>query len=310
MKRGVILILSLFALLAPGCSGAVDGSAGTTSSDATSGAASGGADRTVAVGPGAESTVEVLSGEDTAGETTVPPSARFTEKPEASGGSRYEADTILAVRYGRHEGYERVVVDLGVGDDHAGKVPEWNLIRQPGDGVLRVTFPSVSATGISDGPLGGGLLDRFYVVRAPERGMFMDISARRAFAYRVIQLRDPARLVVDFEPAERSSKVIPPAAGGGTVLLEPHRRARIDGPLTVSGYSRNFEASNTIILEDGRGKTVARQSVQANDWASTWGYFETTLHAPTFHGVGTLRVGVRSARDGTFEGVELPVRGR
>lgn len=259
---------------------------------------------------GAEATVGVASGEETAGGATGSSSARFVEKPEASGGLHYGADSILAVRYGVHEDYERVVVDLGVGDEPAGKVPEWNLMRPPDGGLLRVTFPSVSATGIPDGPLGDALLDRFYVVRAPEGGMFVDVFARRAFSYRVIQLKNPARLVVDFKPAGKPSKVTSPAAGGRTVLLEPRSGARVGGPLTVSGYSRNFEASNTAILQDERGKTLARQTVLANDWTSTWGYFETTLHAPAFHGEGTLQVGAQSARDGTFEGVEVPVRGR
>lgn len=309
MGRGVLLMLLLVAWLAPGCSAPMDGPV-----DVSSEATSDGGGRTVEADSGpvsvAEATVGAASGEELAGEAAGSSSAGFVEKPEASGGSHYRADTILAVRYGAHEGYERVVVDFGVGDEPAGKVPEWSLRSLPGDGLLRVAFPSASATGISDGPLGDGLLDRFYVVRAPEGGMFVDVFARRAFAYRVIQLEDPARLVVDFKPAAKPSKATPPATGGRTVLLEPRRGDRVGGPLTVSGYSRNFEASNTAILEDERGKTLARQTAQANDWTSTWGYFEMTLHAPAFHGEGMLRVGTQSARDGTFEGVEVPVRGR
>jgi hypothetical protein len=54
---------------------------------------------------------------------------------------------------------------------------------------------------------------------------------------------------------------------------------------------------------------VVQQTVRSNDWASTWGYFEATLDLPSFSGKGTLRVGTESARDGNFEGVEVPVRG-
>ena len=49
---------------------------------------------------------------------------------------------------------------------------------------------------------GDGLLESFHVVRAPDGGMFMDIFARKAFLYRVLELEDPARLVVDFKPKE------------------------------------------------------------------------------------------------------------
>ncbi len=311
MRRGALLLLFLLAWLAPGCTEAMDGSVGASSG---ADAASDGGGRTVDAGSatvtGAETTVGAASG---AGEAASPAagssSSPFVQKPQASGGSRYGADTILAVRYGAHEGYERVVLDLGVGDEHAGKVPEWSLMSPPGDGLLRVTLASASATGVSDGTLGDALLDRFYVVRAPEGGMFVDVFARRAFAYRAIELQNPARLVIDFKPVGEPSKITPPAVGAKTVLVEPRSGARVDGPLAVSGYSRNFEASNTVILEGERGETLARQTVQGNDWTSTWGYFETTLQAPRFGGAGTLRVGGESARDGTFEGVEVPVRG-
>jgi hypothetical protein len=51
------------------------------------------------------------------------------------------------------------------------------------------------------------------------------------------------------------------------------RGARISDPLVVSGYSRNFEAANTITLTDTTGEVVARRTVLGNDWSSTWGYF-------------------------------------
>ncbi len=174
---------------------------------------------------------------------------------------------------------------------------------------MRVTLPSSSATHVSDGTFGDALLESFHVVRAPEGGMFVDVFARRAFAYRVMELSDPARLVLDFKPTGAALEVPPPAVGGSTVLVEPRSGSRIQTPLTVSGYSRNFEASNTIILTDSDGEVLVRRTVHGNDWSSTWGYFEATFDLPPFSGRGTLRVGAESARDGTFEGVQIPVRG-
>jgi hypothetical protein len=165
-------------------------------------------------------------------------------------------------------------------------------------------------TAVSDGAFGDALLDRFYVVRAPEGGMFVDVFTGESFAYRVLELSNPARLAVDFKPGGSPLKTSPPAVGGDTVLLEPRAGARVGDPLTVCGYSRNFEASNTIVLTDSRGEVLARRSVPSNDWASTWGYFEATLDLQPFKGKGTLRVGAGSARDGTFKGVEVPVKGR
>jgi hypothetical protein len=267
--------------------------------------ASGEASRTEVASSGPdEATVGV-----TAGETTGSSGVPFVARPEASGGSSYKADTILAVRHGAHQGYERVVVDLGTGDEPAETVPEWTLMSSADDGLLRVTLPSMSGTGVSNGKLGDALLQSFHVVRAPDGGMFVDFFARKPFLYRVLELSDPARLVVDFKPGGEDLEVPLPATAGNTVLVEPRADARIEDPLTVCGYSRNFEASNTIILADSDGEVVLRRTVLSNDWTSTWGYFEATLELPPFSGKGTLRVGDRSARDGTFEGVEIPIRG-
>ncbi len=168
----------------------------------------------------------------------------------------------------------------------------------------------MSATAVSDGSFGGSLLEDFYVVRAPEGGMFVDVLAREAFTYRVLELEAPARLAVDFKRSGAPLKVSLPAEGGDTVLIEPRPGSRVGGTLTVSGYSRNPEASNSIVLMDSGGKVVARETTRSNDWSATWGYFEATLDVPTFAGRGTLRAGAQSARDGDFRGVEIPVKGR
>jgi Immunoglobulin-like domain of bacterial spore germination len=303
--RGHLLlaaILLLVALLVAACS-----NTGSVEPTVAASAPASEEPRTEVVSSGPdEATVGVAA---TAGETTGSSGAPFVARSEASGGSSYKADTILAVRYGAHEGYERVVIDLGTGDEPAESVPEWTLMSSADDGLLRVTLPSTSATGVSNGKLGDALLESFHVVRAPEGGMFVDVFARKAFVYRVLELSDPARLVVDFKPGGKDLEVPLPAVGGNTVLVEPRADARIGDPITVYGYSRNFEASNTIVLTDSDGEVVIRRTVLSNDWTSTWGYFEATLDLPPFSGKGTLRVGSKSARDGTFEGVEIPVRG-
>lgn len=245
--------------------------------------------------------------EGTGGEAASGAEGAFVADPEMSGGSGDEADAILNVRFGLHEGYERAVVDLGTGDETAETVPEWTLSSPAGDGLLRVNLPSVSTTEVPDGEPEGSLLDSFYVVRAPDEGMFVDFFAREAFTYRVTELSDPARLVVDFKPSDDALTVPLPARGGNTVLTRPRAGTHVSVPFVVSGYSRNFEASNTIILRDAEGEILARETVLGNDWSATWGYFETTLSPSTFDGRGTLQVGTQSARDGTFEGVEIPL---
>ena len=269
--------------------------------------------RAVAVAtPGAraapETTVGVAPTVARDGETAMAQS--FAADARTQGGEGFDADTVLAVRYGEHEGYERVVLDLGAGEESAEMVPRWTLASAEGDGLTRIHLPSASATSVSDGNFADGLLKGFHVVRAPEGGMFVDVLARGAFRYRTLELTGPARLVIDFQPSGTPLKKPAPAAGGETVLVEPRFGARVSDPLTVGGYSRNFEAANTIILKDRRGRELVRETVTANDWSTTWGYFEATLDLPSFTGKGTLQVGTASARDGSFEGVGIPVKGR
>lgn len=245
-----------------------------------------------------------------AGATDASTGVPFVAKPQAGGGFGYDADTVLAVRYEVNEDYERAVIDLGTGLEPAGHVPEWSLVSQEGNGLLRVTLPSASATCVSDGRFGGGLLQSFHVVRAPEGGMFMDIFTRKAFLYRVVELGDPARLVVDFEP-KGGLKAPLPAVSGDTVLVEPRPYTSISDPLTVNGYSRNPEGANAITLIDSEGKILVRRSVPNNDGGRhTWGYFEATLDLPALSGSGTLKVGTENAQDGSSAGVEIPIRTR
>lgn len=284
---------------------ATTGIASTTAQDeaSASGTSASGTSKALAEIPTQPASESASDSESAASEE-----APFVASPEANGGAGYGADGILGVRYGIHEGYERVVVDLGTGEEPARSVPEWTLSSPAGDGTLRVTFPSISMTDVSDGTFSGPLLKDFYVVHAPEGGMFVDIFSESAFTYRVIELSNPARLVVDFKPSDASLELPPPAEAANTVLTQPRSGARVGGALMVSGYSRNPEAANTIILTAG-GDTLLQDTVMSNDWTMTWGYFETTLNVPNFSGEGKLKVGARSARDGTFEGVKIPVHG-
>jgi hypothetical protein len=224
-----------------------------------------------------------------------------------NGGSEGAADSIRAVRFSAHEGYERAAISFGSEDAPASQVPVWSLSSPTGEGYARITFPGVDATSVSDGTFGGSILDNFYVVRAPGEGMFVDILATGAFQYRVSELPDPGRLIVDYRPASVELGFPIPAQTNRTVLFEPREGEAITSPLRVSGYSRNFEASNTIMLRDPSGNVLAQKTVLSNDWAETWGYFEASLEFPAFDGRATLGVGTESSRDGSFEGAEVPV---
>src|SRR5215216_5425162 len=311
-RTSALLLLSLLATAL--CAGCLNAGPEVQSVKASAGAASDGPaetskESTSGAGDMPEATTvraSQIEG-DLAGATDASSGVPFVAKTQASGGSGYDTDTVLAVRYEVNEDYERAVIDLGTGLEPAGPVPEWSLGSQDGKGLLRVTLPSASATCVSDGEFGDGLLESFHVVRAPEGGMFMDIFTRETFLYRVVELGDPARLVVDFKP-KGDLKAPLPAEGGDTVLVEPRPHASISDPLTVNGYSRNSEAANAITLIDSDGNILVHKTVLGNGRGHhTWGYFEATLDLPSFSGKAKLKVGTESAHNGSFEGTKIPV---
>ena len=248
---------------------------------------------------------ETTSEEKRAGEGTT--GAPFTAVPEMSGGAEGVADDILGVRFERSEGYERAIIDFGSGGAPASRVPAWSLSSPTGEGYARITFPDVEATSVSDGSLGGFILDNFYVVRAPGGGMFVDLLATGAFQYRVTELSDPGRLLIDYRPADVELGFPLPAQAERTVLFEPRVGEASTNPLRISGYSRNFEASNTVMLRDSSGDVLLQTTVLSNDWLDAWGYFEASLEIPAFEGQAVLQVGSESPHDGSFEGAEVPI---
>jgi len=259
------------------------------------------------VGTGESSSGGQTRQETTSESGTETTEAPFSAAPEMSGGSEGTADGIREVTFERREGYERAVIVFGSGGGLAPGVPVWSLSSPEGEGYARITFPDVEVTLDSDGGFGGTILDNFYVVRAPGGGLFVDLYATGAFQYRVTELSEPGRLVVDYRPASVELSFPIPVQAQRTVVFEPRAREAITSPLEVSGYSRNPEASNTMALVDADGNVLARSTALSNDWLDTWGYFETTLEFLAFEGTATLRVGGESARDGSFEGVEVPV---
>ena len=248
---------------------------------------------------------ETTSEEKRAGEGTT--GAPFTAVPEMSGGAEGVADDILGVRFERSEDYERAIIDFGSGGVPASRVPAWSLSSPTGEGYARITFPDVEATSVSDGSLGGFILDNFYVVRAPGGGMFVDLLATGAFQYRLTELSDPGRLLIDYRPANVELEFPLPAQAERTVLFEPRVGEAATNPLRISGYSRNFEASNTVMLRDSSGDVLLQTTVLSNDWLDAWGYFEASLEIPAFEGQAVLQVGTESPRDGSFEGAEVPI---
>lgn len=239
--------------------------------------------------------------EDKAG----PPAATATMTVAAATPSARIAD----IRFGQHPDFERLVIDFAADEGAADGVPHWRIEKAPGEGVLRIHLPTVTETAFTE----ARLVDEFdwfthvFVVRAPDRSLFVDVFIPAEYQARVQELRAPLRLVIDVAPGGKDTHILP-ASSELTVLITPRPGATVHGTVTVSGYSRHFEANNVIILQDDEGNELARAIATSTDYIETWGYFSAQLTVPARTGVGKLLVGEFDAQDGDFMGVTIPVQ--
>lgn len=221
------------------------------------------------------------------------------------------ADTLLDVRFGDHGTFERAVLDLGGKGGPSRFVPYYTWRRVQGGTVVRIQLPTVVSTKKTGGKGLGIGVSRYYAVRAADRrhlfvDLHLDESAGSVFVY---YLSDPARIVVDVPTG--ASNPYPPAKFGKKAVVTQPRVGFAVGPgvLAVNGYARPFEAQGDWRIKNASGRVVREGSYTTTDWSGTWGRFAFTAEYPaSLSGQrGRLEVGERSARDGKFEGVSVPL---
>ncbi|MFP4622946.1 MAG: Gmad2 immunoglobulin-like domain-containing protein [Gemmatimonadota bacterium] len=215
---------------------------------------------------------------------------------------------ISGLRWERHEGCERFVVDLETEPDREAPggvgvevLRGSGLIRVTAEGVREVDQDATDAT--FDGPLARAA----YSAWAPDgRSTWVDLHLAEPAEASARVLGGPARVVIDLRPG---GGALPPTAvtGQRVVVLEP-RPGEVSFPLDVEGYARTFEANVVVRLEQD-GREVEETFTTATAWADAWGHFELTLDDGP-DGPFELHVGEYSARDGTWEGVTLDLVGR
>ena len=232
-----------------------------------------------------------------------------TAAPMMTDGEEAPDARIADIRFGQHPDFERLVIDFAIDPESASAVPHWRIEKATGEGVLRIHLPTATETAFTDAQLAGEYIwfTQVFVVRAPDRSLFVDVFIPAAYQFRVQELRDPLRLVIDVVPSGTETFILP-ATAKNTVLISPRPGATVQGTLTVSGYSRHFEANNVIILQDSEGNELARAIATATDYIETWGHFSAQLTVPARTGTGTLLVGDFDAQDGSFKGVTIPVQ--
>ena len=137
------------------------------------------------------------------------------------------------------------------------------------------------------------LVDRIYVVKAPDAGLIVDLHVSEPVSARMIPSSAPATLTLDLRPGD-----IPffhrPVVGSRAVLFLPSGREEIHYPFTVSGYLRPGIDESVATLTGPNGTvTEARFPLAGTDglWSSFVAVF---LEGPS--GWATLQVEDAQAR--------------
>ena len=137
------------------------------------------------------------------------------------------------------------------------------------------------------------LVDRIYVVKAPDAGLIVDLHVSEPVSARMIASSAPATLTLDLRagniPFSRT-----PVVGAAAVLFLPSSREAIHYPFTVNGYLRPGidESVATLTGPDGAATEARFPLAGADDlWSSFVAVF---LEGPT--GWATLQVEDAQAR--------------
>ncbi|MEX2570873.1 MAG: Gmad2 immunoglobulin-like domain-containing protein [Gemmatimonadota bacterium] len=224
---------------------------------------------------------------------------------EVDGAGEGDADELRALRWQRHEGCERVVIDL-VGEDGSNAYGPGQVMAEVlrDLGVVRVSLLDVRQVdaNATEASFGGDLARTAYSVWSPDgRWTYVDVHLADAAEARVTTLPEPARVVVDLRPG--GSAVPPPAPSGDRVVVLEPRPGPASYPLTVTGYARTFEA-NVVARIEQDGEEVFDDFTTATAWADAWGHYTFEIPDGPSGGV-VLHVGEHSARDGAWQGVAV-----
>ncbi len=168
--------------------------------------------------------------------------------------------------------------------------------------ILRISL-DVEVTAVTDQLVQSGLVDRIYVVREADRTLFVDFHLSAPAVAAIGTTEGSGELEVTFEPGGPEYEAV--ASFADNVVVVTPAPGEVDGPIIVSGYSRNFEA-NTIVRLTQDGTVVVEDFTTAADWVETWGQFEVEI-SPEGSGPAELFVGEQSAQDGSDRGLVLDI---
>jgi hypothetical protein len=171
--------------------------------------------------------------------------------------------------------------------------------------VVRVGI-DVDASVITDQLVETEFVDRLYVVRSLDGGMFVDLHLSEPAAVRATTESSPARLSIDLRPG------FVPFVGESSiddqvVLVAPTDESDMESTAELAGYSRIPDGSVLVVVTQSPTTVIETETTTADN-EETWGEFRFELSLPV--GEVSVFLGQRSVDDGSLDGisVDLTVR--
>lgn len=179
-------------------------------------------------------------------------------------------------------------------------VPTLAVGHLPSYQIIRIAM-DVESSALTDQLVETGLVDRLYVVRALDGGMFVDLHLTAPAAARVNVRSSPAVLVVDLRPGfiDFSGHAV---IHDKVVVVTPSAGATIGVSSNFSGYSRTSDGEVKMIATSG-DEVVSETGTSAAGSGETWGEFSVDLTLP--QGEMSVFLGEESPEDDGLEGVTL-----
>ncbi len=168
--------------------------------------------------------------------------------------------------------------------------------------VIRIQV-GVDVSVIADQQVDTDLVDRLYVVRSLDGGLYVDLHLAAPVAARVTALDSPARLSIELRPG-----FVPftgtSASTGDVVLVAPGDGSEVGTSIDLAGYTRSLEP-DVLVVVTRAGTLVSETSTVAADASDVWGEFRTELTLPP--GEVAVFVGETSTEDGSLQGLTIDV---
>ncbi|HET7846902.1 MAG TPA: Gmad2 immunoglobulin-like domain-containing protein [Acidimicrobiia bacterium] len=217
-----------------------------------------------------------------------------------------DSNILGLISWDTNEGCERFRLDFETNEGAPATTPPSVSVEFLDSGQILRIHLDVERTVLTDQLVETTLVERLYVVRALDGGLFVDLHLTAPSQARAAVRNSPAGLTLELHMG------IQPFAGAATisdraVVLEPIADAETGAMVAVNGYARTFEG-NVVVVATSAGQTVAQANTQAADWAETWGEFRTTVEVPP--GPISLFVGEESASDGSLSGAVVEITAR